>query len=103
MSSPRCPPLWFVYILMPGKEEWVLVLLGSQHKCVERPVRPEFPDYVFLMTMLRVIPLSALYICLINTPLYKKFKVVTGNKSFFYENKSTFLQTKYSALHIRTK
>ena len=45
-SSPRYPALWFVYILMPGKEEWVLVQLGSQHKCVERPVRPEFPDSV---------------------------------------------------------
>ena len=51
MNSPRCPALWFVYILMPGKEEWVLVYLGSQHKCVERPVRPVFPGYLFLMTM----------------------------------------------------
>ena len=46
MNSPRCPALWFVYILIPGKEEWVLVYLGSQHKCVERPVRPVFPDSV---------------------------------------------------------
>ena len=40
---------------MPGKEELVLVYLGSQHKCVERPVRPEFPDYLFLMTMFQLI------------------------------------------------
>ena len=39
---------------MPGKEEWLLVQLGSQHKCIERPVRPEFPDYLFLMTMVRL-------------------------------------------------
>ena len=25
INSPRCPALWFVYILMPGTEEWVLV------------------------------------------------------------------------------
>ena len=31
---------------MPGKEEWVLVQLGSQHKCVELPFRPVFPDYL---------------------------------------------------------
>ena len=30
INSPRCPSLWFVYILMPGKEEWVLI----------------FPDYL---------------------------------------------------------
>ena len=52
MSSPCCPALWSVYILMPGKKEWVLVQLGSQHKCVERPVGPVFPDYLFLVTML---------------------------------------------------
>ena len=40
----RCPALWFAYILMPGKKEWVLVQLGSQQKCVERPVRPVFTD-----------------------------------------------------------
>ena len=40
---------------MPGKEEWVLVWLGSQHKCVERTVRLEFPDYLFLMTMPKLI------------------------------------------------
>ena len=52
--SPRCPALWFVYILMRGNEEWVLVQLGSQHKCVERPIRSEFPDYLFLMTMMEM-------------------------------------------------
>ena len=36
----------FVYILMLGREEWVLVELGSQQKCVKRPVRPVFPDYL---------------------------------------------------------
>ena len=36
---------------MPGKEEWVLVWLGSQHKCVEPPVWPVFPGYPFLVTM----------------------------------------------------
>ena len=35
----------FVYILMHGREEWVLVYLGSQHKRVERPVQPLLPDY----------------------------------------------------------
>ena len=46
INIPRCPALWFVYILMPGKEEWVLVYLASQHKCVEWPVRFVFPDYL---------------------------------------------------------
>ena len=46
MNSPCCPALMFIYILMPVKEEWVLVQLGSQHKCVERPVRPVFPDFL---------------------------------------------------------
>ena len=32
LYSICCPVLWFVYILMHGKEEWVLVELGSQHK-----------------------------------------------------------------------
>ena len=27
--------------------------LDSQHKCVERPVRPVFPDYLFLVTMVK--------------------------------------------------
>ena len=36
----------FVFTLMNGREEWVLVYLGSQHKRVERPVRPEIPDYL---------------------------------------------------------
>ena len=31
---------------MHGREEWVLVYLGSQHKHVERPVQPECPDYL---------------------------------------------------------
>ena len=31
---------------MPGKEEWVLVYLGSQYKCVEQPDWPVFPDYL---------------------------------------------------------
>ena len=38
---------------MSGKEEWVLVSLGSLHKCVERPVRLVFPDYLFLVTMVK--------------------------------------------------
>ena len=25
INSPHCPATWFAYILMPGKEEWVLV------------------------------------------------------------------------------
>ena len=41
-NSPHCSALWFVYIWMPGKEESVLVQLGSQHKCVEQPVQPMF-------------------------------------------------------------
>ena len=31
---------------MHGREEWVLVSLGSEHKPKERPVRPVFPDYL---------------------------------------------------------
>ena len=45
-NSLNWPALWFAYILIHGREEWVLVLLGSQHKCVERPLRPMFPDYL---------------------------------------------------------
>ena len=32
---------------MHGKEESVLVKLGSHHNSVERPVWPVFPDYLF--------------------------------------------------------
>ena len=46
MNSHWCPDLWVVYILMHGKEEWIVVSLGSQHTCVERPVRSMFPDYL---------------------------------------------------------
>ena len=46
INSPRCPALWFVNILKLGKEEWVLVQLGSQQKHVEQPVWPVFPDYL---------------------------------------------------------
>ena len=49
INSPRCPVPWFVYILMHGREEWVLISLGSEKKCVELPVRPVFS---FLVTML---------------------------------------------------
>ena len=38
--------LWFVYILMHTREEWVLVQLSSQHKRIEWPVQPVFPDYL---------------------------------------------------------
>ena len=31
---------------MHSKEEWVLVKLGSQHMCVERPAWSVFPDYL---------------------------------------------------------
>ena len=55
INSPRCPALWFVCILIIVKEEWVLVQLGSQHKFVERLVRPVFPDYPFLVTMVSII------------------------------------------------
>ena len=34
---------------MSGKEEWVLILLRSQHNCVERSVRPVFPDYLSVL------------------------------------------------------
>ena len=46
VNSPRCPVLWFVYILMHGREEWVLAQIVSQSNCVERLVRPMFPDYL---------------------------------------------------------
>ena len=29
INSPNYPAPWFVYILMPGKKEWVLAQLGS--------------------------------------------------------------------------
>lgn len=41
-----CPVSWFAYILLYGKEKWVLVLVGSQNNCVEKPVWPMFPDYL---------------------------------------------------------
>ena len=44
INSPPSHALWFVYIWMRGKEEWVLVYLGPQHKSVEQPVQPMFPD-----------------------------------------------------------
>ena len=46
----RCPAVWLVYILMPSKKEWVLMQLGSQHDCVERPVQPGVsrPSFLFL-------------------------------------------------------
>ena len=40
INSPPCPALWFVYILMHSKGEWVLEQLVSQHKCAEWPVWP---------------------------------------------------------------
>ena len=47
-SSLNSPAFSFVYILMRGRKKWVLVWLGSQHKRVERPVRPVFPDSLFV-------------------------------------------------------
>ena len=38
--------LQFVNILMHGREEWVLVQLGSRHKWIERPGWLMFPDYL---------------------------------------------------------
>ena len=46
VNSVNRTAISFVYILMHGREEWVLVWLGSQHKHVERPVQPVFPDYL---------------------------------------------------------
>ena len=48
INSPRCPVPWFVYILMHGREEWVLISLGSEKKCVELPVRPVYPNCFFV-------------------------------------------------------
>ena len=45
MNSLNSLAILFVQILMHGREEWVLVQLGSQHKRVERFVHPVFPDY----------------------------------------------------------
>ena len=42
----NCPDFRFVYILMHGREEWVLLLLGSQDKPKEWSVRPVFSDYL---------------------------------------------------------
>ena len=38
------PGLFTVYILMHGREEWVLVWHASQQERVEWPVQPVFPD-----------------------------------------------------------
>ena len=46
------PAFWFIHILIHGREEWVIVLLASQQKRVKQPVRPEYPDYSFLVTMI---------------------------------------------------
>ena len=46
MNCPRWSALWFAYILMHGKEAWVLVYLCSQCKCVERALWPVFPVYL---------------------------------------------------------
>ena len=40
------PGLFFYLYSDHGREEWVLVELGSQHKRVKRPVWPVFPDYL---------------------------------------------------------
>ena len=37
---------------MHSREDWVLLQLGPQHKHIERPVWPNFPDYPFLVTMI---------------------------------------------------
>ena len=42
INSPRCPALWFVYILMHGREEWVLVSLGSRTASSARVSRLSF-------------------------------------------------------------
>ena len=42
LNSPRCPALWFVYILMQDKEEWVLVWLRSQHNAYNGQFDPCF-------------------------------------------------------------
>ena len=69
---------------MPGKEEWVLVLLGSQHKCVERLVWPLFPDYPFLVTMVTLKDLQ-LEVCR-NFTMQK----VKGTCSFLFKSSLTY-------------
>ena len=44
INGLRWPILQFGNILMHGREEWVLVQLGSRHKCIERPAWPMFAD-----------------------------------------------------------
>ena len=46
INGLRWPILQFGNILMHGREEWVLVQLGSRHKCIERPAQLMFPDYL---------------------------------------------------------
>ena len=46
VHSLNSPAFLFVYILMHGGEEWIVVQLGSQNKRIERPVRPVFQDYL---------------------------------------------------------
>ena len=48
----NCPDLWFIYILMHRRGEWNLVQTGSQHKRIEQPIQPVFPDYPSIMTVI---------------------------------------------------
>ena len=63
---------------MPSKEEWVLIYLDSQHKCIEGTVRPVFPDYLFLVTMLasrftkKVVSLCKIDFCHLKSILNKE-------------------------------
>ena len=59
------PAFRFIYILMHGREEWVLVQLGSQHKHIKWTVQSVFSEY-----------LSIFYDCVVNY-----IKIITQQKA----------------------
>ena len=80
-------------ILMPEKKS-VIIYNSISAKMMSLIKKVSFIERHFnieKLLSLRIIPLSALYICLIHTPLSKKFKIVTGNKSFLWKQFSIFL------------
>ena len=47
----HCRAHWFLYILMYGRGEWILIYISSQHKRRKWSVRPVFPIFLFAVTM----------------------------------------------------
>ena len=71
---------------------------GSQHKCVERPVRPVFPDYPFLMTMVTLIKIS--FACTLNVPLSNLLLKLPSREYFLAYKK---IKNKCNTLTRKTK